>query len=236
LIEAGKSASKGDEVKLTTKRTAAALVAGGVLLAGSGAALAHGGPGGLLGFGPGGGNQTTLLNAVATNLKVSPASLRAAVKDALKAQVDQQVKDGRLTAAQAADVKERIANGSVHVGVGPAGADLDALDAAADYLGITPAALRTALGTGKSLADLAKDKGKTSEGLQAAIVAKATSNLAAAVAAGDLTDAQRDAILTRVKNTVDELVAQVRGPGLDGRGHGPGGAPGFRPAGHAFRR
>jgi hypothetical protein len=216
-------------VKLNPKRTAAGLVAGAALLAGSGAALAHGGPGGLLGFGHGGGNQTTLLNAVASNLGVAPAKLRTAVKDALRAQVDQQLKDGVLTAAQAADVKERIANGSVKVGVGPAGAELGLLDAATDYLGMTAAAIRTAQGQGKSLADLATEKGKTSAGLQAAIVAKATANLAAAVAAGDLTDAQRDTILTRVKNTVDELVAQVRGPGLHGR-------DGFRPAGSAFHR
>jgi hypothetical protein len=223
-------------VKLISKRTAAALVAGSALLVGTGAALAHGGPGGRLGFGPGGGNQTALLNAVAGNLGVTPAKLRTAVKDALKAQVDQQVKDGLLTAAQAADVKERIANGAVHVGVGPAGADLGVIDAASDYLGMTAAAIHTAQRQGKSLADLAADKGKTSAGLQAAIVARATSNLAAAVAAGDLTDTQRDTILTRVKNTVDELVAQVHGPGLGGRGHGPDGAPGFRAKGAGFRR
>jgi hypothetical protein len=222
-------------MKLTPKRTVAALVTGGALLAGSGAALAHGGPGGLLGFGPGGGNQTTVLNSVASNLGVKPAALRTAVKDALKAQVDQQVKDGVLTAAQAAEIKDRIASGSVHVGVGPAEADLGVIDAAADYLGMTATAIHTALGQGKSLADLAKEKGKTSDGLQAAIVAKATANLAAAVTAGDLTDAQRDTILTRVKNTVDELVAQVRGPGLDDHRGGPPG-PGFRPMGSAFHR
>jgi hypothetical protein len=215
------------EVQLTSKRTIAGLVAGATLLGGGGAALAHGGPG-LFGFdrGGGGGSQTALLNAVATNLGVTNAKLRSAVKDALKAQVDQQVKDGLLTAAQGTDLKARIDSGAVHVGVGPAGfgwGDIGALDAAATYLGVTVASLRDSLDSGKSLADVAKDKSKTVDGLQDAIVARATSTLAAAVAAGDLTSAQRDTILTRVKNTVDELVAQVRGV----RGSGSV-APGFR--------
>src|SRR6185436_19040163 len=83
---------------------------------------------------------------------------------------------------------------------------------------------------GKSLADIAKDKGKSVDGLEAAIVAGATTQLAAAVAAGDLTDAQRDQTLTRLKNSVDELVAHT--PGL--RFHRLRGGEGFRPGGAAF--
>lgn len=230
-------------MRSTSRRTIAGVVAGVAVLAGSGAALAHGGPGMPFGFGggPGGGgdNQTALLNDVAKNLNVSGTALRKAVKDALKARVDQQVTDGLLTKAQGDDVKSRIDSGAVHVGVGPAGigGGLGAIDAASSYLGMTAAEIRTQLQAGKSLADIAKDKGKTSAGLQDAIVAKATTLLAAAVAAGDLTAAQRDTILTRVKNTVDEFVAQVHGAG--GRlgkgaglrpGPGPMGLRGFRPA------
>jgi hypothetical protein len=219
-----------------SKRTIAGVVAGVAVLAGSGAALAHGGPGMPFGLGGGGNNQTALLNDVAKNLNVSNTALRKAVKDALKARVDQQVKDGLLTKAQGDDIKARIDSGAVHVGVGPAGlgGGLGAIEAASSYLGLTAAEIRTQLAAGKSLADIAKDRGKTSAGLQDAIVAQATAQLAAAVAAGDLTDAQRDTILTRVKDTVDELVAQVRGPlGLGGHlGQGPGsmGARGFMPA------
>src|SRR5581483_9692878 len=56
--------------------------------------------------------------------------------------------------------------------------------------------LRDSLASGKSLADVANDKSKSVSGLQDAIVARATSVLAAAVSAGDLTAAQRDTILT----------------------------------------
>jgi hypothetical protein len=207
-------------MRFSSKRTIAVLAAGATVLAGGGAALAHGGPGFRGGPGGEGGNQTALLNDVAKNLGVSGTALRKAVKDALKARVDQQVKDGTLTKAQADDVKTRIDSGAVNVGIGRAGAggELGALSAASAYLGLTATEIRTQLGAGKSLADIAKDKGKTSAGLQDAIVAAATTQLAAAVAADDLTAAQRDVILTRVKNTVDELVAQVRGAGARGGG------------------
>jgi len=45
--------------------------------------------------------------------------------------------------------------------------------------------------------------------------------LAATVAAGDRTDAQRDSVLTQVKNSVDELVQRTFGGFLRGGGKGP---------------
>ena len=222
-------------MRLRSKRVLAGIAAALAVLAVSSVALANGGPR-LLGLGGGGGNQTELLNAVAKNLGVSGTALRKAVKDALKTQVDQQVKDGVLTKAQGDALKSRIDGGAVHLGVGGPGMGMGAvnvLEAVSSYLGMSVADIRSGFASGKSLADLAKDKGKTSQGLQDAIVAAATSQLAAAVAAGDLTSAQRDAILTRLKNTVDELVTQAHG--LGGRMHdgdrppafGPG--PGFMP-------
>jgi hypothetical protein len=227
-------------MKLTPRRTLVALVAGIALFAGSGAALANGGFGifGAFGF-SGSSNQTALLNDVANRLDVSPTKLRSAIKDAVKAQVDQQVKDGLLTKTQGDAVKEQIDNGAVGVSAGLRGGfgirDLDVIAAAADYLDQTPAQLRDALSAGKSLADVAKDKDKPVDGLQNAIVDKATSQLAAAVSAGDLTDAQRDSFLTQLKNSVDELVAQTyRGFGFRG-GHGFfGKGPAFG-GGRAFR-
>ena len=46
------------------------------------------------------------------------------------------------------------------------------LPAAAAYLGVTPAALRTELRSGKSLAQIATAKGKSVDGLKAALVAR----------------------------------------------------------------
>src|SRR5829696_4058465 len=135
-------------MKSSSRRTIAGAVAGLTLLAGTGAALAHGGHGPF--GGPGGGNQTALLNDVASRLNVSGAALRKAVKDAVKARVDQQVKDGLLTKAEGDKIKERVDNGAVHVGVGPAGVgDLGIMQAAAAYLGLTPAELRAQFKNGK---------------------------------------------------------------------------------------
>ena len=224
-------------MRLSSKRTIAGVVAAVTLVAGTGAALAHGGPGMrmLVGFGGrGGGAQTDTLNAVAKNLNVSNTALRKAIKDALKAQVDKAVAAGALTKAQGDDAKSRIDSGAVHVGVGPVHmgwGDLGAIDAASAYLGMSVADIRAGLQSGKSLADLAKDKGKTVQGLQDAIVAQAQKNLSLAVSSGDLTSAQSDTILTNVKNNVDDFVNASRGGGL-----GPGKAmlPGGRMMGFAL--
>jgi hypothetical protein len=66
------------------------------------------------------------------------------------------------------------------------------LAAAASYLGTTDRALADSLRGGKTLAQLAREKGKSVDGLVAALVADEKKELAAAVAAGRLTDAQRD--------------------------------------------
>jgi hypothetical protein len=64
------------------------------------------------------------------------------------------------------------------VGGGPFGG------AAAAYLGLTPAELRAQLESGKTLAQVAADRGKSVQGLKAAILAGAKTDLDAAVAAG----------------------------------------------------
>jgi hypothetical protein len=211
-----------------TKRMLAGLLAAVALLVGSGAALAHGGLGfGGFGLGKAGGDQSALLSDVAKRLNVSPAQLRKAIKDAAKAQVDQAVTNGDLTRTQADALKERIDEGAATVGIGPARVgDLGILEASAAYLGVTVAQLRQELSDGKSLADVAEEKNKSVEGLESAIVAEATKRLAQAVSDGDLTDAQRDRALTRLKNSVDELVQAT--PRGFGRGfHGPGFGKGF---------
>ncbi len=78
--------------------------------------------------------------------------------------------------------------------------------AVTSYLGVTQAQLRTALASGKSLAQIAKANGKTSAGLVAAIVAATKSQLDKAVAAKHLTAAQEKAILARTQTFVKAMV------------------------------
>ena len=86
---------------------------------------------------------------------------------------------------------------------GPHGADL--MNAAAAYIGISVADLRTQLASGKSLADIAVANGKTRDGLIAALVAA---------------EQQEISSLVDQKGT-----AFPGGPGLGGPGHG---GPGVR--------
>jgi hypothetical protein len=84
------------------------------------------------------------------------------------------------------------------------------LEAAATYLGMTQAELRTAQESGKSLAAIAKEQGKTADGLVDAMVAAVTKDVNAAVTAGTLTDAQRDQILADLETRITEKVNNVR--------------------------
>ena len=88
---------------------------------------------------------------------------------------------------------------------------------------MTQAALRTAPENGQSLAQVAKAKGKSVDGLVSALVNAEKAHLAQAVKDGRLTDAQRDAMVSGLKARITALVNGTGGPGF-----GPGG-PGFGP-------
>ncbi len=101
----------------------------------------------------------------------------------------------------------------------------DELDAAATYLGTTSANLLTQLQAGKTLAQIAgATSGKSAAGLIAALVAAEKTELASAVTAGKLTQAQADAITPLLGQRFTDLVNGVRpaGGGHFERGHPPG--------------
>jgi hypothetical protein len=95
------------------------------------------------------------------------------------------------------------------------------LDAAAAYLGMTETELATELAGGKTLADVAKAKGKSVDGLVSALVADEKQELDAAVAAGRITRAQADEMLANAKQRFTDMASGT----LPDRGHGPFGAP-----------
>ena len=101
------------------------------------------------------------------------------------------------------------------------------LATAASYLGITTDALKSGLKSGKTLAQIADGTpGRSSTGLIQALVTKAQADLAAAVKAGKLTQAQSDTISSHLTQTVTAVVNGTlpKGvhPGGGGFGHGPG--------------
>lgn len=149
----------------------------------------------------------------AKQLGVSAQELDAALTEALKNRVDAAVEEGRLTEAQAAELKERIDAGELPlVGVGPGHGHrghhgfVD-FEAAAAFVGVEETELRERLRDGETLAEIARAEGKTPAGLVDALVAAATADLAEKVEQGRLTDAQRDAILEDLESRIDDVVS-----------------------------
>src|SRR3989475_3441562 len=153
-----------------------------------------------------------VLNDAARQLGVEPSALSAALKKALENRVDDAVAAGRLTKAQGNELKQRIESGDVPLFGGPGrefghhAGPFGGLDAAASYLSLTDAQLRTQLESGKSLADVAKAQGKTVDGLVQALVNAAKKKIDAAVTAGRLRQTQADSILADLKSRVTDFV------------------------------
>lgn len=176
-----------------------------------------------------------IIQDAAKRLGVQPTALSDALKAAFKARIDAAVADGRVTKERADELKARIESGAVPLlpggpgfrgGPGGHHGPMHHLSAAASYLDMTEPALADALGSGKTLAQLANDKGKSVDGLVAALVADEKKELAAAVAAGRLTDAQRDQM---EQNLEARTKALVNGERIFGFRHDRGGESfGFR--------
>ncbi len=100
------------------------------------------------------------------------------------------------------------------VGAGP--------DALAKALGLEPAALRTELQAGKSIADIAKAKSIDLATVKATLVKAEKDALAAAVTAGKLTQAQADKMSANIEARIDAMLNGSGRPGFPG---GPGRGP-----------
>ena len=176
----------------------------------------------------------------AKQLGVSADELNAALKQALENRVDAAVEAGTLTEAQATELKQRIDAGEVPlVGIGPGPGHRGGhhgfvdFDAAAAYLGVTEAELRTSLEDGDTLAEIATANGKTAAGLVDALVAAAKADLDEKVESGRLTEAQRTSILADLESRMEDVVAGEFSFGFRGRHGGPppGADPSVAPSG-----
>ena len=189
--------------------------------------------------------QSVLVDA-AKRLNVTPEALRSALGAAQDSQLDQAVKDGKLTQEQADAIKARRKQegtvlggpgiGGPHGGPGfgrglggPGGPGLrfkigpgGALDSAASALGLKREDLISKLRDGKSIADVAKDQGKSLDDVKKAITDGVTKELDQAVTDKKLTGDQRDKILKELGEHLDDLVNRTP----------PAGAPRFDKGGH----
>src|SRR3954469_7817157 len=157
-------------------------------------------------------DRNAFLNDAAQQLNVSPDKLQDALLKAYDNRVDAWVAAGQITKEQGQALKDRAANGGVPLNVSPrgggrfspgagglpglgpwAGAAIgDVAKAVADYLGISQDTLMSELQSGKTLADIATDHGKTKDGLKQAIKDAAKTELDQAVKDGKITQTMED--------------------------------------------
>ena len=164
----------------------------------------------------------SFLARVADHLGISTEKLEDATKAAAIDQVDADLKAGRITKAEADELKARIREGGAPFLFGkphrrfggPGGLDgprlhhapFGHLSAAADYLGLSVPELLEQLTSGKSLADVAKAEDKSVDGLKTAMVADAKKRLDQAVEEGMLTEAQAKEKLDAIESKIDYVV------------------------------
>jgi hypothetical protein len=133
-----------------------------------------------------------------------------AIVAAEKKVLDAQNGAGWITDAQETNLLAHIKSGVtdlVNNGPGvPGGPHTSLLQTAADYLGMSVSDLQTDLKAGKTLADEAKAKGKTVDGLVQALLAPLKADLDKRVTSGDITVAQETAILNRETKHLTDLV------------------------------
>jgi hypothetical protein len=214
------------------------------LVAGAAAALAVAGGGVAIGatqLGSPTEESVAVVNDAAKQLGVQPSALSNALKKALENRVDAAVAAGRLSKVEGDALKARIESGAVPLfgfgGLrhGPFEHSGDDLAAAASYLGLTETQLRTELDGGKTLAQVAKEKGKSVDGLVNVLYSAEKKELDAAVAAGRLTKAEEQSILSslkqRITNRVNGTFPKLRGLGPEFHGfhRGLDDLRGFRP-------
>jgi len=171
------------------------------------------------------------LARVAGHLGISPQKLEDATKAAALDQVDADLKAGRITKAEADELKARIQAGNVPLfggphkfgGFGHHGRGGDKLSAAAAYLELTESQLREKLAVGTTLAGVAKAENKSVDGLEDAMIESAQKRLDQAVEDGDLTKAQADEMKADLATRIDGIVNGTfpgRGERREFRRHG----------------
>jgi ribosomal protein S20 len=207
-------------------------------------------------------SPSSFLDSVARHLGISSKKLEDAVQAAEIDRIDQALKDGRITKAQADELKARIEKGGGlflgprlfapgllpvpafrhhfgfrdHLELGLGIYAFGKLSAAADYLGLTQAQLRQKLASGQTLAEIAKAQGKSVDGLENALLDAVKKKVDKAVDKGLLTRAEADDLLKGLETRIHALV-NGRLPGRLGMRKlwlhpGFGFAPGVRPFDH----
>jgi hypothetical protein len=184
-----------------------------------------------------------LHQAIADALGISVETYDSAVDTAQKQVLGEAVSEGVLTQDQADEIQERMDQGfgpGMHDGFfglregrfgrgfGPGGFPGDPehslMSIAAEKLGMTASDLATELQGGKSIADVAGEKGVNTDDIASAYLTQLQDNLDQAVADGRITQSQADTMLQQAQERVPDMLSST----LEGCGHG-GFRDGMRP-------
>jgi polyhydroxyalkanoate synthesis regulator phasin len=173
-----------------------------------------------------------VIDDAAAQLGIEPSELSDALKQALENRIDEAVDEGRLTEEQATRLKDRLGESAypllfgMGMGPGPRGhgfgfgfgqrgpfiGHFAIFDTAAEYLGMSEAELREAM-RDQTLAQIAKEKGKTAAGLVNELVATQTKRIDEAVDEGKLTDEQAASLKEGLESRMEALVnGELRRP------------------------
>jgi hypothetical protein len=190
-------------------------------------------------------SRQAFLDDAAKRLGVPPQRLKDAFAGALQDKLNAAVKAGKLTQAQANAMVQRFQHdGGLGLEPLPFGGGFHGhrfgmrggpLGGAAGYLGLTVPQLLSQLESGKSLAQIAHSRGKSTSGLENAIVSDERTRLEKERASGEITATQEQQMLSGIQAHVKELVNHTGG--LHGFGHRlpappdgpPPGGPGQEP-------
>ncbi|HZP26910.1 MAG TPA: hypothetical protein VFB90_07680 [Dehalococcoidia bacterium] len=167
----------------------------------------------------------TLISKVAQKLGISEDKLKSAFKDSEKEMVDDSVNNGKLTPSQGDKIKSRI-DAAPGLGLGVPhfmfGRLLEAgrheiFNAAAQALNMDNQTLLDQLQSGKTLAQVAQDKGISADKFKTDLLANIKSDLDAKVSSQDITQTQADRLYQDVQNNIDKIINATpkmhRGPG-----------------------
>ncbi|MBC7077518.1 MAG: hypothetical protein H5T92_04340, partial [Synergistales bacterium] len=147
----------------------------------------------------------SFLDKLAANLGLEKSRLEEAVKQTELQLLDEAVQQGRLTADQAQKIRERIEAGDVlplgpfH---GPRGGPCrgDRLESVARVLGMSADELKVELDQGKTIEDIAKEKGLTLEQLHQKVLEAKIQEIQQAVKDGKLSQDKADQLIQRLQN------------------------------------
>ncbi len=178
------------------------------------------------------------IKSFASHLGVDTSKLDSAFTAAMDDTINQALSDGKITQAQADQLKSRFSNGlsgangvvpfgkGGFFGFGARGAFGGNFLSTAEFakaLGMSQQDLATELQAGKSIADVAKEQNKDLTQVEQTVLSDLKTQLDAAVSGGNLTQSQADNFYSQASSRIDTLVNQsgfIHGRGFFGKNGG----------------